>query len=202
MLIGRGRAVAGLLGCAPERVFFVGQRHGREQGRPQGRLRRAGKGHIITSKIEHESVLGACQQVQAMGGRVTYLPAGRDGRIRPGEVGAALCPDTILISIMHANNETGVIQPIKEISAIAREAGVPLHTDAVQTFGKIGTNVDELGCEFLTLTAHKICGPKGAGAIYWRGGAKWNPLIFGGDQERKARRHRGCAPARRPRKGG
>ena len=181
------RSVAALLGCRPERVIFVSGGTEGNNAVIKGVFSHAGKGHIITSKIEHESVLGACQQVQAMGGRVTYLPAGRDGRIRPEEVRAALCPDTILISIMHANNETGVIQPIKEISAIAREADVPLHTDAVQTFGKIRTHVDELGCEFLTLTAHKICGPKGTGAIYWRGGAKWNPLIFGGDQEQKLR---------------
>ena len=180
-------SVAVLLGCRPERVIFVSGGTEGNNAVIKGVFSHAGKGHIITSKIEHESVLGACQQVQAMGGRVTYLPAGRDGRIRPEEVRAALCPDTILISIMHANNETGVIQPVKEISAIAQEAGVPLHTDAVQTFGKIRTNVDELGCEFLTLTAHKICGPKGTGAIYWRGGAKWNPLIFGGDQEQKLR---------------
>jgi len=181
------RSVAALLGCRPERVIFVSGGTEGNNAVIKGVFSHAGKGHIITSKIEHESVLGACQQVQAMGGRVTYLPAGRVGRIRPEEVRAALCPDTFLISIMHANNETGVIQPIKEISAIAREADVPLHTDAVQTFGKIRTHVDELGCEFLTLTAHKICGPKGTGAIYWRGGAKWNPLIFGGDQEQKLR---------------
>lgn len=181
------RSVAAVLGCAPEQVIFVS---GGTEGNNtiiKGVFSHAGKGHIITSKIEHESVLGACRQVQAMGGRITYLQAGRDGRIRPEDVSAALCPDTILISIMHANNETGAIQPIREISAIARKSGVPLHTDAVQTFGKIRTNVDELGCEFLTLTAHKIRGPKGTGAIYWRGGAKWNPLIFGGDQEQTLR---------------
>jgi cysteine desulfurase len=181
------RSVAALLGCQPERVIFVSGGTEGNNAVIKGVFGHAGSGHIITSKIEHESVLGACQQVQAMGGGVTYLPAGRDGRIRSEAVRAALRPDTILISIMHANNETGVIQPIQEISAIAREAGIPLHTDAVQTFGKIRTQVDELGCEFLTLTAHKICGPKGAGAIYWRGGTKWNPLVFGGDQEQKLR---------------
>ena len=181
------RSVAALLGCPPERVIFVSGGTEGNNAVIKGVFSRAGRGHIITSKIEHESVLGACQQVQALGGRVTFLPAGRDGRIRPQEVRAALCPDTILISIMHGNNETGVIQPIPEIGALAREAGIPLHTDAVQTFGKIRTKVDELGCEFLTLTAHKIGGPKGAGAIYWRGGAQWNPLIYGGDQEQKLR---------------
>jgi len=181
------RAVAALLGCPPERVIFVSGGTEGNNAVIKGVFSQAGKGHIITSKIEHESVLGACQQVQAMGGRVTFLPAERDGRVRPEAVRAAIGPDTILISIMHANNETGVIQPIPEISAIAREAHIPLHTDAVQSFGKIRTDVDELGCEFLTLTAHKICGPKGTGAIYWRGGARWQPLVYGGDQEQQMR---------------
>lgn len=181
------RAVAVLLGCPPERVIFTSGGTEGNNAVIKGVFSHAGKGHIITSKIEHESVLGACHQVKAMGGEVTFLSAGRDGRVRPEDVRSALRPDTILISIMHGNNETGAIQPIPEIAAIAREAGVPLHTDAVQTFGKIPTLVDELGCEFLTLTAHKINGPKGVGAIFWRGGTKWNPLVFGGDQEHQMR---------------
>ncbi len=181
------RSVATLLGCRPEQVIFVSGGTEGNNAVIKGVFSHAGKGHIITSKIEHESVLGACQQVQAMGGEVTFVAARRDGRVRPEEIRAAIRPNTILISIMHANNETGVIQPIEAISAVARQAGIPLHTDAVQTFGKIRTNVDELGCEFLTLTAHKICGPKGTGAIYWRGTAKWSPLVFGGDQEQKLR---------------
>lgn len=181
------RSVAALLGCPPERVIFTSGGTEGNNAVIKGVFGHAGKGHIITSMIEHESVLGACHQVKAMGGEVTFLPAGRDGRVCLEDVRAALRPDTILISIMHGNNETGAIQPIPEIAAISREAGIPLHTDAVQTYGKIPTLVDELGCEFLTLTAHKINGPKGAGAIYWRGGTKWNPLVFGGDQEHQMR---------------
>ncbi len=181
------RSVAALLGCAPERLFFTSGGTEGNNAIIKGVFNRRGQGHIITSKIEHESVLGACQQIQAMGGDVTFLPAGRDGRVRPEDVRTAIREDTILISIMHGNNETGAIQPIPEIAAIAREAKIPLHTDAVQTFGKIRTDVEELGCEFLTLTAHKIRGPKGVGVIYWRGGVEWTPLIGGGDQERGLR---------------
>lgn len=179
--------VANLLSCKPEQVIFTSGGTEGNNAVIKGVFRATGSGHIVTSKIEHESVLGACQQIEAMGGSVTWLAAGADGLIDPSAVKAALRPDTILVSIMHANNETGAIQPVKEIARLAREAGVPFHTDAVQSFGKIPTDVDDIGCEFLTLTAHKLNGPKGVGAIYWRGGVSWEPLVFGGDQERKLR---------------
>jgi cysteine desulfurase len=180
-------SVADLLGCQPEQVIFTSGGTEGNNAIIKGVFAESGKGHIITSRIEHESVLGACEQVEKMGGEITYLSAGKDGLIRPEQVREAIRLDTILISIMHANNETGAIQPIEEIGRIARSAGIPFHTDAVQSYGKIRTNVNELGCEFLTLTAHKINGPKGAGALYWHGTTKWNPLIYGGDQERKLR---------------
>jgi cysteine desulfurase len=180
--------IAALLGCAPEQVLFTSGGTEGNNTLIKGVFDSAGgKGHIITSAIEHDSVLGACQQIQDRGGEVTYLQAGSDGRVRPTDVQAAIRPETILVSIMHANNETGAIQPIEEITAIAREAGIPFHTDAVQTYGKIPTKVDDIGCEFLTLTAHKINGPKGVGAIYWRGNTPFTPLIFGGDQEQTLR---------------
>lgn len=181
------RQVAEGLHCAPERVFFTS---GGTEGNNtviKGVFAARGGGHLVTTRIEHESVLGACHQVEAMGGRVTFLPAHPDGRVRAADVQAALRPDTILVSVMHANNETGAVQPIEEIAAVTRAAGVPLHTDAVQSYGKIATDVDALGVEFLTLTAHKITGPKGAGALYWRGTTPCQPLIYGGDQERKQR---------------
>jgi cysteine desulfurase len=197
------KSVAEPLGCEPEQIIFTSG--GTEANNavikgvfdeadvslgtgPAGSTTSSGRrGHIVTSKIEHESVIGACEQVEARGGEVTYLPAGPDGRVEPDEVGRAIRPETILVSIMHANNETGVIQPVKEIAAVCEERGVPLHTDAVQTYGKIPTPVDELGCEFLSLSAHKINGPKGVGALYWRGKTKWTPHSYGGSQERGLR---------------
>lgn len=181
------RSVAALLGCRPDQVIFTSGGTEGNNAVIKGIFTESGKGHIITSKIEHESVLGACKQVEKMGGEVTYISAGRDGLVRVEDVEAAIRPETILVSIMHANNETGAIQPVEEIGRIAREARIPFHTDAVQTYGKIRTNVDEIGCDFLTLSAHKINGPKAAGAIYWRGNMGWNPLVYGGDQEGKLR---------------
>lgn len=181
------RQVANQLGCDPDRVTFTSGGTEANNAVIKGVYEHRGTGHIITSIIEHDSVLGACHQVESMGGEVTYLQAGADGRVDPAAVRAAIRPDTILVSIMHANNETGAMQPIGEIARIARNAGIPLHSDAVQSFGKIRVNVDELGCEFLTVTAHKISGPKGVGGLYWRGTTPWRPLVYGGDQERQLR---------------
>jgi cysteine desulfurase len=194
-IIDRAReSVARLLGCEPYRIIFTSGGTEANNAVIKGVFAAAshghsggGGGHIITSMIEHDSVLGACAQVEQMGGHVTCLPARADGRVHPQDVQAAIRPDTILISIMHANNETGAIQPVEEIARIARAAGKPFHTDAVQSFGKIPTLVDQLGCDFLSLSAHKINGPKGVGALYWRGGVNWLPLNSGGDQERAMR---------------
>ena len=181
------KSVAAGLHCEPERVFFTSGGTEANNAIIKGVFQASGGGHIITSLIEHESVLGACSQVEMAGGSVTYLPAGLDGRVSTEAVRQAVRPDTILISIMHANNETGAIQPIQEIVSIAQQQGIPVHTDAVQTFGKIETDVSTLGCEFVSLTAHKINGPKGVGAFYWRGKTPFKPLVFGGDQEQKLR---------------
>ncbi|MHC4914656.1 MAG: aminotransferase class V-fold PLP-dependent enzyme [Planctomycetota bacterium] len=181
------KVVAGQLGCPPEHVIFTSGGTEANNAAIKGTFAAAGRGHIVTTKIEHESVLEACRQVEARGGRVTYVAAGADGRVRVEDVRAALAPDTLLVSVMHANNETGAIQPVEEIGRVCREAGVPFHTDAVQTFAKIPTRVDELGCEFLSLSAHKINGPKGVGALYWRGERGWVPLVAGGTQERQLR---------------
>ncbi len=185
---GARESVAALLGCEASRVIFTSGGTEANNAVIKGVFAAAGgKGHIVTSRVEHDSVLGACSQVEEMGGEVTYLPAGSDGLVRPEDVRAALRPDTVLVSIMHANNETGAVQPVAEIGRIAREAAVAFHTDAVQSYGKISTDVAAIGCEFLSLSAHKISGPKGVGALYWRGGTPWTPLNFGGHQERSLR---------------
>ena len=143
--------------------------------------------HIITSAIEHHAVLESCKFLGKMGFKITTLPVDKYGLIDPEQVQKAITDKTILISIMHANNEIGTIQPITEISKIAREAGIYLHTDAVQTAGHIPTDVNELGVDLLSMSAHKLYGPKGVGALYIRKGTKLMTFMHGGGQERGRR---------------
>ncbi len=143
--------------------------------------------HIITSAVEHHAVLETCHQLEKEGCEVTCLPVDGSGMVDPGDVKKALRPDTILISIMHANNEIGTIQPVREIAAIAREAGVLMHTDAVQTVGALPVDVNELGVDLLSVASHKLYGPKGVGCLYARKGVRLRPLLTGGAQERKRR---------------
>jgi len=152
-----------------------------------------GKAHIITSQIEHPAVLASCAYLEQQGCRVTYLPVYREGIVRLEDVQSAFTDDTVLISVMHANNELGTIQPLKEIGALVkerREAGqrhLHFHTDAVQSVGKIPVDVKELGVDLLTLTAHKIHGPKGIGALYIRKGVRLASQMHGGHHERDRR---------------
>jgi len=145
-------------------------------------LRKKG-GHIITTKIEHPAIINTANFLMEGGCDVTFLPVDRYGSVDPDEVKKALRKDTILITVMHANNETGTIQPLTEISSIAREHGVLFHTDAAQSVGKIETKGHDLGVDFLTIAGHKIYAPKGVGALYIRRGVKIEPFIHGGGQE-------------------
>ncbi|MGQ0637872.1 MAG: cysteine desulfurase family protein [Nitrososphaerota archaeon] len=139
--------------------------------------------HIITSSIEHDAVLEPCKHLEAEGFQVTYLPVDRHGLVNPEDVEKEISSDTCLISIMFANNEVGTIQPIKEIGKIANEKKITFHTDAVQAIGKTPIDVKELKVDLLSMSSHKINGPKGVGALYVRKGVKIDPLILGGGQE-------------------
>ena len=139
--------------------------------------------HVITSAIEHHAVLETCRFLEKEGFRVTYLPVDGDGLVDPADVVKAITDRTTLISIMHANNEIGTIEPIAEIGRIAKGKGICFHTDAVQTFGHLPFTVDELNIDLLSASAHKLCGPKGMGLLYIRKGTRITPLVHGGDQE-------------------
>jgi cysteine desulfurase len=143
--------------------------------------------HIITTAIEHHAVLETCKSLGRRGFRVTSLPVDEYGMVSPGDVKKALTPQTILISVMHANNEVGTIQPLGEIGKIARAAGVLFHADAVQTVGHLPIDVNELGLDLLSMSAHKLYGPKGIGALYIRKGTPLVPFMHGGGQEKGRR---------------
>lgn len=146
-------------------------------------LRRAGN-HVITTAIEHKAVLSACQHLTRQGFQVDVVPAGADGLVSPADIAAAITPATVLVSVMHANNEIGTIQPIAEIGRITRDHGILLHTDAAQSLGSAAFNVDELGVDLASFSGHKIYGPKGVGALYIRRGTvRPVPQIAGGGQE-------------------
>ncbi len=143
--------------------------------------------HIITSAVEHPAVLETCAALEKGGFSVTYLPVDGQGMLDPQDLRRAIRPDTVLVSLMHANNETGVLFPLAEVAAIAREQGILFHTDAVQSFGKISLHVRHLGIDLLSISGHKIYGPKGVAALYVRRGVRLYPLLQGGGQERGRR---------------
>ena len=143
--------------------------------------------HVITSQIEHHAVLNTCQALEREGVEVTYVPVNGHGIVDPEDVRRALRPETVLITVMHANNELGTVQPVSEIGKIAAEADVYFHTDAVQTAGKLPIRVDEIGADLLSISAHKLRGPKGVGALYVRKGTRLHPLFYGGHHERDRR---------------
>jgi cysteine desulfurase len=178
-------SVAALLACRASEIVFT------SGGTEADNLAIAGLvkpgDHVITSSVEHHAVLFACKHWQEAGNNVTYLPVDGRGLVDPNDVRRALRPKTKLISVMMANNETGVIQPVEEIGKIAAEAGVMFHTDAVQAMGKIPVDVKRIGCHALSLSGHKLHAPQGVGALYVRKGTRLQPLFYGGRHERSRR---------------
>ena len=177
--------VAALLSCSPDEVVFTSGGSEANNHALKGVFFAHGGqgGHIITTQIEHPAVLNPCHFLERLGASVTYLPVDQFGRVDPDDVRRALTPRTILISVMHANNEVGTLQPISEITRIAHEHGVLFHADAAQSVGKISAHVDKLGADLLSLAGHKLYAPKGVGALYVRNGVRLEPLIHGAGQE-------------------
>jgi cysteine desulfurase len=177
--------VAGLLGARASEIVFTG---GGTEGDNLALFGMVGAGdHVISSTIEHHAVLNGCKRLEEMGAAVSYVGCGADGVVRPEDVRAALRPETKLISVMMANNETGALQKVEAIGEIAREAEVYFHTDAVQAAGKVAIDVERIGCDLLTVAAHKMHGPQGVGALFVRRATRLRPLLVGGRHERGRR---------------
>jgi len=177
--------IAELVNCRPAEIVFTS---GGTEGDNLALFGLVKPGdHVITSAVEHHAVLNACKRLEEMGCEVTYLPVDGRAQVDPEDVRRAICPATKLISIIFANNETGVLQNVKEIGKIAAEADVYFHTDAVQAAGKVPIDVKEIRCDLLSLTAHKMHGPQGAGALYVRKGTLLQPMFYGGRHERSRR---------------
>lgn len=179
--------VAAFLRARPDEIVFTSGGTESDNFGVKGLAWARGRGHLITSKVEHHAVLRTCQALEAQGFSVSYLPVDETGMIDPDDVRRALRPDTIAISIMHANSEVGTIQPVRAIGAIARERGIPFHVDAVQTFGKVEIDVDAFHIDLLSFSGHKIYGPKGVAGLYIRKGTKMVSVQHGGEHERRRR---------------
>ncbi len=178
-------ALASLIGCEAEEIYFTSGGTESNNLAIIGTATRRGKGHVITSVIEHPSVKNTARHLEALGFSVTYVGVDSDCRVSPEEVKSAIREDTILISIMHSNNETGTLQPVEELAEIASRRSIPFHTDAAQSVGKVAVDA---GCvDMMTIAGHKFYGPKGVGALYVRRGLEPAPIMFGADHERGVR---------------
>ena len=181
------KQVAALIGAEPDEILFTSG--GTESnntilyGIPKLQGSHLDQNHIITSSIEHEAILQPCKEFENIGIKITYLPVDEHGIVDPNDIANSINSQTVLVSIMLANNEVGTIQPIKEISEICKKYQIPLHTDAVQAVGKVPINVKELGVDALSISSHKINGPKGIGALFIKKGLRVSPQILGGGQE-------------------
>ncbi len=181
--------VAECMGCKPSEIVFTSCGTESDNLALRGvaqALARCGN-HIVTTAIEHHAVLNTCKALEAQGFQVTYLPVGSDGVVRLEEVEKSLRANTILISVMHANNETGVLQPVQQIAALAKKRGILFHTDAVQSAGKVPISLCSTGADLISISGHKIYGPKGTGALFIRQGISLQPLFTGGPHERSLR---------------
>jgi cysteine desulfurase len=184
---GARRNVSSLIGAEEKEIFFTSGGTESNNLAILGTARKKGRGRIITSSIEHPAVLEPCRYLEREGFEIIHLSVDGYGMIDPSELENNITKDTILITVMHANNEIGTIQDIREIGKIASDAKIPFHTDAVQSFGKIPINVKEMNIDMLSISSHKIYGPKGIGAIYIKDGIDIEPIIFGGGHERGIR---------------
>ena len=188
-LEGARRQVAEVFGCAVDEIVFTSGGSEANNLAVKGLFfsRRDRPSHIVTSQIEHPAIVAPCRFLERLGATVTYVPVDGSGLVDPDDIRKAITKDTFLISIMHANNEIGTVQPIAKIAKIARAHGIPLHTDAAQSVGKIPTKVRELGVDLLSVAGHKVYAPKGIGALYIRRGIAIEPLIHGAGHERGRR---------------
>ncbi|MCL5996597.1 MAG: cysteine desulfurase, partial [Chloroflexi bacterium] len=178
-------SLAALLGCSPDEVVFTGCASESDNMAIKGiaEAHRDRGDHIITSQVEHPAVLATCRYLERHGYRVTYLPVDSQGSVDPDDVSRAITSRTLLITVMHANNEMGTVQPIAAIGRVARAHGIPFHTDAAQSVGKIPARMDELAVDLLTVAGHKFYAPKGVGALYIRRGTRLESLIHGAGHE-------------------